>query len=391
MAIITHRCAVLGAPIAHSLSPTLHAAAYRALGLDSWSYTRRYIEEDALSGFLQSLDSSWRALSLTMPLKLRIQQFGAPCDRWSHELHVSNTAIFRYDGDGRRHIDLYNTDVEGIRLAFRHAWQLRIAANKPAYSRSLNGDSMQDDILHTRINDLEAFDNVAQDNDAPSTDTRGINPLHNVSTSNDIPVKVVILGNGNTALSACAAISTMVKRSHITVASRGAHSGPAIDEFVASRRGCITLSTAELEQCVDPLLDADIIVSTLPAHVADPIAKQLAYAASSHCLQVRGTLLNVAYDPRPSMLNIAWKQFGGISIGGEEMLLYQAVEQVRLMTGMIDEHGSGDSVDVLEDAMRTAMSQSLGESLFTSRSTSREDSPSLKSPISLRAIEEQTL
>ena len=34
-----HRAAVLGSPIAHSLSPALHTAAYAVLGLDDWSYT----------------------------------------------------------------------------------------------------------------------------------------------------------------------------------------------------------------------------------------------------------------------------------------------------------------------------------------------------------------
>ena len=38
------RCAVLGSPIAHSLSPVLHRAAYAELGLD-WTYDA--IEVDA--------------------------------------------------------------------------------------------------------------------------------------------------------------------------------------------------------------------------------------------------------------------------------------------------------------------------------------------------------
>ena len=34
------KAAVLGSPIAHSRSPQLHLAAYRALGLDGWTYDR---------------------------------------------------------------------------------------------------------------------------------------------------------------------------------------------------------------------------------------------------------------------------------------------------------------------------------------------------------------
>lgn len=75
MTEVDHRCAVLGKPIAHSLSPVLHNAAYRALGLDSWSYGRHEIGETELEDFLESLDSSWAGLSLTMPLKKTIQPY----------------------------------------------------------------------------------------------------------------------------------------------------------------------------------------------------------------------------------------------------------------------------------------------------------------------------
>ena len=37
-----HRCAVLGKPVAHSLSPVLHNAAYRSLKLDDWLYDTRW-------------------------------------------------------------------------------------------------------------------------------------------------------------------------------------------------------------------------------------------------------------------------------------------------------------------------------------------------------------
>jgi len=37
-AAAARRAAVLGSPIAHSLSPVLHRAGYRELGLTGWSY-----------------------------------------------------------------------------------------------------------------------------------------------------------------------------------------------------------------------------------------------------------------------------------------------------------------------------------------------------------------
>jgi shikimate dehydrogenase len=44
-------------------------------------------------------------------------------------------------------------------------------------------------------------------------------------------------------------------------------------------------------------------------------------------------LLDVAYDPWPTPVAQAWERAGGTAVGGFAMLLHQAVEQVRLMTG----------------------------------------------------------
>src|SRR5690625_4755214 len=63
------RAAVLGQPVAHSLSPVLHRAAYAALGLSGWTYTRHEVSEEQFPAFLASLDPSWVGLSVTMPLK----------------------------------------------------------------------------------------------------------------------------------------------------------------------------------------------------------------------------------------------------------------------------------------------------------------------------------
>ena len=64
------RCAVLGDPIAHSLSPALHRAGYAALGLD-WRYDAVRVSEDGLDDLVLGLGPEWRGLSLTMPLKRR--------------------------------------------------------------------------------------------------------------------------------------------------------------------------------------------------------------------------------------------------------------------------------------------------------------------------------
>ncbi len=77
--LTVRRCAVLGSPIEHSLSPAIHAAAYAHLGLD-WTYERHEVVADGLAAFVAGLDESWRGLSCTMPLKEAVVRLGQPDD-----------------------------------------------------------------------------------------------------------------------------------------------------------------------------------------------------------------------------------------------------------------------------------------------------------------------
>lgn len=102
------RCAVAGSPIAHSLSPALHHAAYAYLGLD-WEYGRYELVADQLAEFVAGCDSSWRGLSMTMPLKEAALELGE-VDEVARLAMAANTLVFEAGG-GRR---VYNTDVGGL-------------------------------------------------------------------------------------------------------------------------------------------------------------------------------------------------------------------------------------------------------------------------------------
>ncbi|MDX2920473.1 MULTISPECIES: shikimate dehydrogenase [Streptomyces] len=110
-----HRAAVLGSPIAHSLSPVLHRAAYAELGLEHWSYDRFEVDEAALPGFVEGLDASWAGLSLTMPLKRAIIPLLDEVSATAASVEAVNTVVFT--GDGRRVGD--NTDIPGMVAALR--------------------------------------------------------------------------------------------------------------------------------------------------------------------------------------------------------------------------------------------------------------------------------
>ncbi|MFJ8851279.1 shikimate dehydrogenase [Streptomyces sp. NPDC102437] len=110
-----HRAAVLGSPIAHSLSPVLHRAAYAELGLDGWTYDRFEIDEQALPGFVEGLDRTWAGLSLTMPLKRAIIPLLDSISETASSVEAVNTVVLTEDG--RRTGD--NTDIPGMIAALR--------------------------------------------------------------------------------------------------------------------------------------------------------------------------------------------------------------------------------------------------------------------------------
>lgn len=113
---MTLRAGVLGSPIGHSLSPTLHRAGYAAAGLTDWTYTAHEMDEGGLPPFVADLTDDWRGLSLTMPLKVVAGDLAETVTDTARAARAINTLV-RTDtgwaGD--------NTDVHGITAALRGA------------------------------------------------------------------------------------------------------------------------------------------------------------------------------------------------------------------------------------------------------------------------------
>jgi shikimate dehydrogenase len=253
MAEHVHRAAVLGSPIAHSLSPALHRAAYASLGL-RWTYEAIEVDEAGLAGFLAGLDRSWAGLSLTMPLKEEAARLLADVDPTARALRSVNTVL--PSGAGWRGT---NTDVYGMTEALTRA--------------GLDGT----------------------------------------------PAAALVLGAGATARSAVAALASLgVPR--VTVAARRVE---AAEEVAGLARAFgLASGVADLAPDAD-LLGLPVVVSTLPGAAAEPWAALAPRA--------RGVLLDASYHPWPTPLAASWGS--GSVASGRDMLLWQAVEQVRLMTG----------------------------------------------------------
>ncbi|WP_426592057.1 shikimate dehydrogenase [Cellulomonas sp. McL0617] len=256
------RAAVLGHPVAHSLSPALHRAAYAALGLDAWSYDAVDVTEDGLPGFVAGLDETWAGLSLTMPLKQTVIPLLDHVEPLAQVVGAVNTVLLQGAG-GSRVLVGANTDVHGLVAALGEG-------------------------LHGR-------------------------PV----------VTAAVLGAGATASSTLAALAQLGCASPVVYVRALSRAGALMR---AAHRMGVTPVFRSLDAAAAEVGRADVVVSTLPPRAADPLAAELAGPVS-------GVLLDVAYDPRPTALSVAWVAAGGVSVAGERMLLHQAAEQVRLMTG----------------------------------------------------------
>ena len=110
------KAAVLGSPVAHSLSPVLHRAAYQALGLAGWTYDAIECDEARLPGVLGGCGPEWAGLSLTMPLKRAVLPLLDSTEPLAADVGGANTVIF---AAGARHG--HNTDVPGMITALAAA------------------------------------------------------------------------------------------------------------------------------------------------------------------------------------------------------------------------------------------------------------------------------
>ena len=269
------KAAVLGSPVAHSLSPVLHRAAYAKLGLDGWSYQAVECDEDRLPRLLGSLGTDWAGLSLTMPLKRAVIGLLDQVSPLAADVGAVNTVVIGRRGDGDRPaLSGYNTDVGGMADALTGALAGSLAGAAPA------------------------------------------------------PAGALIVGGGATACSALAALRDLGLR-NATVAVRAA--SRAGDLLAAADRLGISVALTGVDRVGSTGdaggLSGGLVVSTVPSGAADQLAGRLSGLGAA-------AVLDVVYDPWPTRLAVVAREAGAAVIGGFELLLHQAARQVRLMTGL---------------------------------------------------------
>lgn len=276
------KAGIAGYPVDHSLSPQIHNAAYRDLGVDI-EYGRYPTKLEDLDSLIKNLDSSWAGLSLTMPLKQGVIEKLDFVDGLARTVGAVNTVCVQPTGG---QIVGFNTDVYGIAQSVREAGDLS----------------------------------------TPSA---------------------MILGARATASSALAACVELGAKEHLTIAARN-HGGPGSAVAAASRMDLSTSLVKLTDNLVGALPGTGLLISTLPAGVADDLADRIDEAAPD----LSGlTVLDVIYHPWPSRLVEATRARGARIVPGWAMLLHQAVSQVRLFTNRTP------NFDVMAEALHKALAE----------------------------------
>lgn len=266
---------IIGSPVEHSKSPTIHSAAYRVLGLD-WEYSRDEVSKGSLATFINGLDDSWQGLSVTAPLKNEANKFAKNLDEYSKLTGVTNTLIRNSSGGW----DGYNTDIFGIVQTIR------------------------------RKNNSE------------------------INSS-------LVIGSGATAHSAILAISIIAPRSELRIYARNSQTRKAAIRFAKS----LGLSAKRAWFFETSAATADLVISSLPAHSLDAIARKL---KQRHLWKPSGFLLDVSYSAWPSEIAQLWQDAAKPVASGIDMLIWQAIAQIRLFTNRNIEHPLANEVAVHE-------------------------------------------
>jgi shikimate dehydrogenase len=173
-----------------------------------------------------------------------------------------------------------------------------------------------------------------------NTDVAGMRRALEVAHGSPLDVsRAVIIGAGATARSALVALAGLGAREIRVIARRHDRA-----EEIVELGQQLDVSCAWVPWEDESSLSADAVIATVPPGVADAFAQRTP--------ELPGVLLDVAYGRGPTALASAWSSAGGSVADGLDLLLWQAVDQVRLMTGL----------DAPVDAMRAALERNPGQS-----------------------------
>lgn len=178
-----------------------------------------------------------------------------------------------------------------------------------------------------------------------NTDIFGITQSIGSKLTREIETALII-GSGATATSAMVALAQLAPGSNVDVFARNAKAAKDLVLFGKS----LNLQVRRVRFLFIALSKADLVISTLPGGALDDIAKKLTIRTS---FRPKGLLLDVAYSPWPSSIASVWSGRGCPVASGKDMLIWQALAQIRIFKNGNPSEPLLNEVAVLE-AMRIA-------------------------------------
>ncbi|MDO5747367.1 MAG: shikimate dehydrogenase [Actinomycetaceae bacterium] len=251
---------VIGDPIQHSWSPILHRQAYADAHINI-TYDAIHVTSKNLQSFIsERIDATCAGLSVTMPHKQRIMPLLDKIDSLAKMVGSVNTVV---PSSGL--LTGWNTDVFGI-----------------------------------------------------------VHSLYAGAGQEIRPRKAVIFGARATASSALIGLYGEMACSDVTIcARRVSGEGSVMQAAARAHRIPNVIRLSDLRRVSAAVEQAEIIISTLPAHAMDDYVEHLPLH-SGHIV------LDAVYSPLNTALNRHATTCGATVVPGWLMLVYQAIPQVQL-------------------------------------------------------------
>ena len=264
--------AVFGDPVEHSLSPVMHNAAYKALGMDCEYYKLRVTPDDLETAIKGARAMGFGGLNLTIPLKEKALEIVEP-DTMARDIGAVNTIEFSDD------------TIAGIA-------------------------------------GITGITGIAGHN------TDGIGAVKALAASGvDIPnSRVLILGAGGAARAVAYQLAKDGAR--VTIANR---TPGRAQELAGNVRSVGDASGTGLEELPKLTADADIIINTTSVGMHPDTDRTLVTADMMHTGQV---IFDIVYSPLETCLLREANKAGAVTIDGIRMLVLQGAESFRIWTGI---------------------------------------------------------
>lgn len=264
--------AVFGDPVEHSLSPVMHNAAYKALGMDC-EYHKFRVTIDELEAAIKGAKAmGFGGLNLTIPLKEKALEIVEP-DTMARDIGAVNT------------IEFLDDTIAGIA-------------------------------------------GIAGITDIVGHNTDGIGAVKALAASGvDIPgSRALILGAGGAARAVAYQLAKDGAR--VTIANRTLGKAQELAGNVSSIGDANGTGLEELPRLT---ANADIIINTTSVGMHPDTDLTLVTADMMHTGQV---IFDIVYSPLETRLLLEAKKAGAVTIDGIRMLVLQGAESFRIWTGI---------------------------------------------------------